>query len=74
VNGCSDEVLKCQAQQYQELFRLFEKHRRHVTRVTFWGLHDGKSWLNYWPRRRTNHPLPFDRQCKAKPTLAAVMG
>lgn len=74
ANGCSDEVLKRQAQQYQELFRLFEKHRKHVTRVTFWGLHDGRSWLNTWPRKRTNHPLLFDRQCKAKPAVAAVTG
>ena len=74
VNGCPEAVLARQAQQYAELFRLFEKNRRHIKRVSFWGLHDGRSWLNSWPRKRTNHPLLFDRQCQPKPAMAAVVG
>jgi endo-1,4-beta-xylanase len=73
VKACSQDVLKRQAQQYKELFRLFEKQRQHITRVAFWGLHDGRSWLNSWPRKRTNHPLFFDRQSQPKPAVAAVL-
>ena len=53
---------------YAALFQLFHKHSDKISRVTFWGLHDGKSWLNNWPvRGRTNYPLLFDRQMKIKP-------
>lgn len=74
VQGCPDDVLQRQAQQYGELFRLFEKHQNKISRVAFWGLHDGRSWLNTWPRKRTNHPLLFDRQCKPKPAATAILG
>ncbi|OOG77624.1 endo-1,4-beta-xylanase [Algoriphagus sp. A40] len=52
---------------YVALFQLFQKHSDKISRVTFWGLHDGKSWLNNWPvRGRTNYPLIFDREMKLK--------
>ena len=52
---------------YVSLFQLFRKHSDKITRVTFWGLHDGKSWLNNWPvKGRTNYPLLFDREMKLK--------
>jgi GH35 family endo-1,4-beta-xylanase len=41
--------------------------------VTFWNLHDGRSWLNYFPWRRTEHPLLFDRDVAPKPAFRAVM-
>ena len=68
-----EERLKRQAEQYAQLFELFHKHRDCVTRVTFWGLNDGRSWLNYWPRERTNYPLLFDRQSQPKPALASII-
>ena len=41
---------------------------------TVWGLDDGTSWLNGFPvRGRTNHPLLFDRQLKAKPCYDALV-
>jgi endo-1,4-beta-xylanase len=53
---------------------VFDKHKDKVTRVTFWGVHDGTSWLNNFPvRGRTNHPLLWDRQMKPKPALDAVL-
>jgi endo-1,4-beta-xylanase len=62
------------AQRYSDLFALFLKHRKHITRVTFWGLDDGQSWLNNFPvPGRTNHPLLFDRQLKPKPAFQAVL-
>jgi len=52
---------------YVSIFKLFQKHSDKIARVTFWGLHDGRSWLNNWPvRGRTNYPLLFDREKKLK--------
>jgi endo-1,4-beta-xylanase len=60
-------VEKQSVDRYVSLFRLFRKHSDKITRVTFWGLHDGKSWLNNWPvRGRTNYALVFDRGMKLK--------
>ena len=73
VNGCPPEVLERQAQQYARLFTLFKKHADTITRVTFWGLHDGRSWRNTWPRVRTNYPLLFDRQSQPKWAFDAVI-
>ena len=50
ANGCPPEVLDREAAQYAQLFALFRKHADKITRVTFWGLHDGRTWLNTWPR------------------------
>jgi len=69
-----DSVQQSLATRYAEFFALFHRHAGTVNRVTFWGVHDGQSWLNYWPvRGRTNYPLLFDRQCKPKPAFEAVI-
>ncbi|HZZ28252.1 MAG TPA: endo-1,4-beta-xylanase [Pirellulales bacterium] len=67
------DILQRQAEQYAKLFALFDKHKDVITRVTFWGLDDGRSWLNYWPKPRIDHPLLFDRQCQPKPALKAII-
>jgi len=71
--NCPPEVLQSQAEQYARLFGLINRHSDIVERVTFWNLHDGQSWMNNWPWVRTNHPLLFDRQRKAKPAFEAVI-
>jgi endo-1,4-beta-xylanase len=71
--GCPPEVLRRQAEQYAQLFRLFRKHADTIARVSFWDLHDGQSWLNDFPWKRVNHPLLFDRQGKPKPAFPAVI-
>lgn len=71
-DGCPSEILKRQAQQYEKLFRVYAKHSDIIERVTFWNLHDGHSWLNYFPWNRENHPVLFDRQALAKPAFYAV--
>lgn len=74
VNGLPDEVQKQLADDYANLFKLFLKYRNKISRVTVWGVHDGQSWLNGWPiRGRTNYPLLFDRQGKAKPAFYSVI-
>jgi lysophospholipase L1-like esterase len=55
-----------------ELFKLFDENRDIIERVSFWNLHDGQSWLNYFPWRRVNHPLLFDRNRRPKPAFDAV--
>jgi endo-1,4-beta-xylanase len=73
-DGCPPEILKQQADEYAQLFRLFRKHSGLLARVSFWNLHDGQSWLNGFPWRRVNHPLLFDRQGQPKPAFDAVLG
>lgn len=73
VDGCPMEVLQRQAEEYAKVFKIFLRHREKISRVTFWGSHDGTSWLNGWPRRRMNYPLLFDRQCRTKPAFDAVI-
>lgn len=74
VKGLPDAVQQQLAQDYAQLFRLFEKHKDKIARVTFWGVHDGQSWLNGWPvPGRTNYPLPFDRNYQPKPAYHQIM-
>ena len=73
-DGLPPEVAEAQSRLYGRLFRVVLKHPGVVTRVTFWGTHDGASWLNFWPvAGRTNHPLLWDRALKPKPALDAVL-
>ena len=73
--GLPDSVQEALAQRYADLFKLFHKHRETITRVTFWGVHDGQSWKNNWPARgRTDYPLLFDRSLAPKPAYQAVLG
>jgi len=74
VNGLPDSVQHQLANDYESLFKLFLKHKDKVSRITFWGVADGNSWLNGWPvRGRTNYPLLFDRQYKPKPAYYKVI-
>lgn len=74
VNGLPDSVQQKLAADYVALFKLFLKYKDNVTRITFWGVNDGQSWLNGWPvPGRTNYPLLFDRNFKPKPAFDAVI-
>jgi endo-1,4-beta-xylanase len=74
VQGLPDSVQQALAKRYAELFRVFQKHREVIDRVTFWGVTDGDSWLNNWPMRgRTSYPLLFDRAGRPKPAFDAVI-
>lgn len=73
-NGLPETMQRALATRYANLFRIFVKHRKQISRVTFWGVTDGDSWLNNWPvRGRTDYPLLFDRNCGIKPAFAAVV-
>jgi endo-1,4-beta-xylanase len=73
-NGLPEEMQDKLAARYGEIFALFRKHRDKIDRVTFWGVHDGQSWLNDWPvAGRHNYPLLFDRELKPKSAFDAVI-
>lgn len=72
-DGLPDEVQQQLAERYHSVFQHMLKHPS-VVNITFWGSHDGRSWLNNFPvTGRTNHALLFDRQLKNKPAHAAVL-
>jgi len=74
ASGLPESVSRLQAKQFASLFQVYLKHRDVIDRVTFWGVTDGDTWLNNWPvRGRTNYPLLFDRDGKAKPAFEAVV-
>jgi GH35 family endo-1,4-beta-xylanase len=61
------EALQAQAEAYAKLFAIFVRHRDVVDRVTFWGLHDRRSWRSF------QSPLAFDREGRPKPALDAII-
>jgi len=74
ANALPDSMQAKLTKGYEDLFNLFLKYSDKISRVTFWGVNDGQSWLNNWPiRGRTNYPLLFDRQFKPKPAFYAVI-
>lgn len=69
-----DSMQQALAQRYAELFDVFLEYQDDITRVTFWGVRDGDSWLNNWPiAGRTTYPLLFDRNGDPKPAFDAVV-
>lgn len=73
-DGLPDSVQQALARRYGEIFAVYAKHADKISRVTFWGVTDGDSWLNNWPiRGRTSYPLLFDRNGQPKPAFEAVI-
>ncbi|MCD0462424.1 endo-1,4-beta-xylanase [Roseiconus lacunae] len=68
-SNVEDEMVR----QYVDLFELFDEYSESIARVSFWNLHDGQSWLNYFPWKRTNYPLLFDRNRNPKAAFHAVI-
>lgn len=72
--GLPEEVQAALAQRYADLFSVYVEHSDKISRVTFWGVTDGDSWLNDWPvRGRSSYPLLFDREGRPKPAFRAVI-
>ena len=73
IDGLPEAVAQRQAARYEEIFALFLRYENVIDRVTFWGVHDGISWLNDFPiLGRTDYSLPFDRQGQPKPAFYAL--
>jgi endo-1,4-beta-xylanase len=63
----SAEALQRQAQVYAQMFDIFNRHAKSMTRVTFWGISDQRSW------RAGQYPLVFDAQYNPKPAYQAII-
>jgi endo-1,4-beta-xylanase len=73
-NGLPDVIQNQLAKRYEDIFKLFVKHKDKISRVTFWGVMDKHSWLNDWPiKGRTNYPLLFDRNYQPKKAYQTVL-
>lgn len=73
VNGLDKKAQKLFNQRYLDLFKIIARHKDVISRVTFWGVNDGVSWLNGWPvAGRTNYPLLIDRNNQLKPVVKDI--
>lgn len=62
----AEETLKKVAEKYKEIFTVLRKHKKDITRVTFWGIYDGASWIG-------GSPLLFNREYQPKEAFHAVV-
>ena len=60
------ETQKKLADKYAEVFSVLLKHKKDITRVTFWGVYDKTSWIG-------GSPLLFDRNYQPKEAFFAVV-
>ena len=70
------EILLEQAFKYRALFEMFQEEARegNLDMVVFWGLSDIETWLNNHPvPGRTDHPLFFGKDLRAKPAYWAII-
>jgi len=73
-DGLPDSMQVVLSKRYRDLFILLIKYKDKISRITFWGVHDGVSWTNNWPvRGRTNYPLLFDRNYQPKPAFNEII-
>lgn len=74
TKGLPQNVQKEWESRYLDFFRLFIKHQDKIRRVTMWGVTDNQSWKNDFPiKGRTDYPLLFDRNFKAKPVVEKII-
>lgn len=73
-NGLPKDVESAWDNHLVDFFKLFLKYEKYVDRVTFWGVSDADSWKNDFPiKGRTDYPLIFDRNFKAKPVVQKLI-
>jgi endo-1,4-beta-xylanase len=65
TGDASRELLIRQGHRYRQIFEVFKSFKA-VTNVTFWGFHDGHTWLTYVPVAKADWPLLFDRSYNPK--------
>lgn len=74
TQGLPASAEKIWENRYLDLFKLYLKHQDKIRRVTLWGVTDIQSWKNNFPvRGRTDYPLLFDRNYKAKPIVERII-
>lgn len=73
-NGLSKEMNDKLSSRYEELFKLFIKHKDKIDRITLWGVSDDATWLNDFPiKGRTSYPLLFDRKHQPKDAYYKIL-
>ena len=74
INGISAEADATLSRTYVDLFSIFLRHKKDISRVTFWGTDDAMTWRNDWPMKgRSDYPLLFDRQSQPKAAYFKVL-
>ncbi|KAA9005335.1 endo-1,4-beta-xylanase [Paenibacillus spiritus] len=69
----SVEMMSLQRQRYEEIFGLFREYADVIDSVTFWGVADDYTWLDYFPvRGRKNWPFLFDEKLRPKASFWSV--
>jgi endo-1,4-beta-xylanase len=66
ANAAAAETQKKLAGKYAEIFGVLLKHKKDISRVTFWGVYDATSWIG-------GSPLLFDRDYQPKEAFFAVV-
>lgn len=65
--GLPAEVSQRWNERMDSVFDIYKNNADVITRVTWWGTHDGMSWRNNFPMfGRTDYPLLFDRNYNMK--------
>jgi endo-1,4-beta-xylanase len=68
------ELEDAQAQRFASLFSLYRNNKGGITSVTFWGVSDNRSWLNYVPvEGRADYPLLYKDAKTPKAARDAIM-
>ena len=74
TDGLPEDVSIVWTNRMAEFFKLFIDNKTIISRVTMWGVTDAGSWKNNFPMRgRTDYPLLFDRDHKAKPIVNEII-
>jgi endo-1,4-beta-xylanase len=66
-------LIAAQGWQYEKYFADFKRLKGKLDAVTFWGFGDDNTWLDSFPIRRLDLPLPFDTRLQAKPAYWGIV-
>lgn len=74
IAGLPKDIEEKLAKRYEDIFKVYLKHRDKIDRITLWGTTDAETWLNDFPiKGRTNYPLLFDRKMAPKPAYFRLL-
>jgi endo-1,4-beta-xylanase len=68
-----EETLVRQGYRYKALFDALRQLNKEISIVIFWGINDGKSWLQDRPIKRVDAPLLFNDEFQVKPAYWGIV-